>query len=310
MTHLRVLSAGPVISGCLVAIMVMTGCLEFHTRPDEYPASSFGHLDIDGLQVHYRDLKPSSGQWDETVVMIHGYAGGLVSWTYNQPHLASRYRTVSLDLKGFGLTDKPAGEYTTATQVELVLKVMDRLEIPRAHLVAHSWGCAVAIEVARRAPERVDKLILAAGYVYPDQQNGFLRWSRLPIFGEVLFWLFYEEQLEARYTWGFFQPRRHVTAHIFDVLDNYQDMPGLTAAALAVARGMDLEAIRPHLGEVHNPALLLWGDQDRVSPPLYGARLASDLAEARLVVLERAGHNLMVERAGTFNALAMEFLEQ
>lgn len=294
--------------GLIAAALATAGCPEFQTTRYEAPQKPFGYLEVDGVRVHYREVKPPDGEWTETIVFVHGYAGGLVSWLYAQPALGARYRTISLDLKGFGLTDKFAGDYSTTTEADLVVKVMDALDVDRAHLVAHSWGCAVALDVASRYPDRVDKLVLASGFVYPDQLNGFLRWSQVPGVGEVLYTLFYNEQLEARYTWSYFEPERHVTVKGFDYLHEFQASPGVVAAALAVVRGMDLEALGPRLGRVDKPALLVWGEQDRVSPPRYGERLVTDLPRARLVKLARSGHSVMIERAGTFHTLVAEFL--
>jgi pimeloyl-ACP methyl ester carboxylesterase len=244
------------------------------------------------------------------VVFLHGYAGGLVSWTFTQPALSTRYRTLSLDLKGFGLTDKAPGDYSLAAEADLVAALMTQRGMTRAHVVAHSWGSAVALELARRHPERVGKLVLTGGFVYEDQLNGFLRWSRVPGIGELLYTLFYNAQLEARYTWSYFDPTRFSTAHEFDALHDFQgNTPGLEAAALAVLRGMDLDALRPAFAKITQPVLLVWGREDRVSPPPYGERLAAELPRARLVVLERCGHNVMIERRGTYEQLVAEFLE-
>lgn len=298
------------LSLALLALLVPTlgGCMEFYAGRWEELGKPFGYLDVDGLRVHYRELTPAAAVDAETVVFIHGYAGGLVSWLHAQPELARRFRTVSLDLKGFGLSGKPEGDYSEEAQVAILLGVMDRLGVRKAHLVAHSWGCAVALRLAHAHPERVGRLVLVSGFVYEEQLNSFLRWSRLPVMGEVLYGLFYDQQLEARYTWSYFEPEPYISARGLDYVKAFQDSPGVTAAALATVRGMDLAALQPMIREVQAPALLVWGEQDPVSSPRFGERLASELPHARLVTLARAGHSVMIERAGTFNALVTEFL--
>lgn len=291
----------------LALLGTQAACLEFQQTRHEYKEKAFGYTEVDGVRLHVRELGPT-GESAGNVVFIHGYAGGLVSWLYTQPALATRFRTLALDLKGFGLTDKLDGDYSLAAEAELIVHLMDQKGIDKAHLVAHSWGCAVALELARRHPERVQKLVLTSGFVYEDQLNGFLRWSRVPGLGELLYGLFYNAQLEARYTWSYFEPERHVTAKGFGYLHDFQDTPGIKAAALAVLRGMELDALRPAFARIEQRALLIWGREDRVSPPPFGERLVTELPHARLVVLERSGHNVMLERAGTYEQLVAEFL--
>ena len=284
------------------------GCLEFQTKRFDSPLKPFGYVEIDGVRVHYRDL-PAQGEAQGVVLMIHGYAGGLVSWLHAQPALSDRFRTLSLDLKGFGLTDKAAGDYSSEAQAELILAFMDKMGVKKAHLVAHSWGCSVALELARRSPERVGQLVLTSAFVYPEQADGFLRWSQYPLMGEALFWLFYDQQLETRYTWSYLEPERHISAKGLDYLRLFQETPGVDAAALAVVRGMNLATLSAKHHEVKHQALLIWGADDRVSDPHFGARLAADLPRAQLKILARAGHAVMLERAGSYHELLRAFLK-
>lgn len=288
----------------------VAGCLRYAEpgQKYEYPGKPFQYAQLGDVRVHYRETRPEQGSERGTVLFIHGYAGALVSWWYAQRELGTTYRTVALDLKGFGLSDKVPGDYSIPAQADLVIKLMDQLGVARTHLVAHSWGCSVALDLARRYPERVQRLVLLSAYVYDDQLNSFMRWSRLPGVGELLFGLFYDEQLEVRYTWSFAEPDRHVTAEMLDYLLRFQAAPGVTAAALAVLRGMDLKALQPEYAKVDKPALLVWGALDRVSPPTMGARLSAELPGAELVVLPRSGHSVMVERRHAFHRLLQEFL--
>ena len=300
-----------VATALLVALGPATaGCFRY-AKPGEdfdFPGEPFEYAQLDDVRIHYRQTGPPAGTEQGAVVFVHGYAGALVSWWYAQRELSPRYRTVAMDLKGFGLSDKLPGDYSIPAQADLVIKLMDKLGIAQAHLVAHSWGCSVALDLARRYPERVQRLVLVSAYVYDDQLNSFMRWSRLPAVGELLFGLFYDQQLEVRYTWSFAEPDRHVSAEQLDYLRRFQQAPGVTAAALEVLRGMDLLALEPTYPTVDNPALLLWGALDRVSPPSVGARLSVDLPGAELVVLPNSGHSVMVERRHAFHRLLLDFL--
>ena len=293
---------------CLGLLWSLTACLSFQTERPTYPGKPFGYTDLKGIKTHYREVPSASSTSNGNVLFIHGYAGGLVSWTMTQPVLAEHYRTISFDLKGFGLTDKVDGDYSIDALSDQAADLMDQLGVDKAAVVAHSFGCAVALNLARRHPEKVTKLVLADAYVYAEQLNGFLRWAQVPWIGETLFSLFYNEQIETRFLWSYFDPERHVVARHFDALHDFQELPGIRAAALAVLRGMSLDTLSPSYPKIVQPTLLVWGREDRVSPPQVGERLLADLPNARLVVLPRSGHNVMLEQAGAFNALVAEFL--
>ncbi|MBU0550142.1 alpha/beta fold hydrolase [Myxococcota bacterium] len=292
----------------LPLLLGLSGCLGFQTKRFDSPLKPFGYVEIDGVRVHYRDV-PAQGEAQGAVVMIHGYAGGLVSWLHAQPALSDRFRTLSLDLKGFGLTDKAPGDYSSEAQADLVAAFMDKMGVAKAHIVAHSWGCSVALALALRHPHKVDQMVLTSAFVYPEQADGFLRWSQYPLVGEALFWLFYDQQLETRYTWSYLEPERHVSAKGLDYLKAFQATPGVDAAALAVARGMHLDALSAQYHKVAHQTLLIWGREDRVADPRYGERLAALLPRARLEILARAGHAVMLERAGTYHELLRGFLK-
>jgi pimeloyl-ACP methyl ester carboxylesterase len=93
--------------------------------------------------------------------------------------------------------------------------------------------------------------------------------------------------------------------------------PGAIAAALAVARGMDLDTFDKQYSKIHQSSLLLWGKQDTVALPFYGKRLVSELPKAQLVLLDRCGHLPMLEQPflvhryiGSFLGSARQFAMQ
>ena len=99
------------------------------------------------------------------VVFLHGWGCSAFLFRENLPALAGAgFRPIAVDLKGHGLSDKPErdGEYTLDAMASHVLEVLDALGLRRLALVGQSMGGRIAIEVARRAPARVDRLVLVA----------------------------------------------------------------------------------------------------------------------------------------------------
>jgi pimeloyl-ACP methyl ester carboxylesterase len=217
------------------------------------------------------------------------------------------HRVLALDLKGFGWTDRPPGDYSPEAQAQLVLALMDARAIDKATVVGHSWGASVALAMAIAAPARVEKLALYDAWAYDEQLPTFFLWARVNGLGESLFWLWYDERSDERIALAFFD-KRFVTERLVEMVGEALDRPGTKAAALAAVRGQHYERMEKHYAKIAQPTLLLWGREDVVTPPTYGERLARTLPNARLVVYPRCGHFPMLEAASASTADLIEFL--
>ncbi len=101
------------------------------------------------------------GHAGRPVVLIHGFGSNLFTWRRSLIRLSASSEVFALDLKGFGLTDKPSdGRYNTQVYSEQVLDLLDHYELDRVVLVGHSMGGAVAIRLALEHPERIAGLVL------------------------------------------------------------------------------------------------------------------------------------------------------
>lgn len=282
--------------------LALTGCLSFHAGPMEGEPADATYASVEGARVRYVD----EGQGD-AVVLLHGFASSLETWEAVRPALRERHRVLALDLKGFGWTDRPPGDYSPAAQARLVLALMDQRGIERAAIVAHSWGSSVALQVALQAPERVTRLALYDAYVYPEQRNTFFQWADADGMGELLFGLFYDQRPEERIAMAFFDPDALPQA-LVDAVERASERPGTAQAALAAARGMRAFPSERYR-DVEVPVLLLWGREDRVTSLSWGERLANELADARLRVYPRCGHFPMIEAARPSTRDLVEFLD-
>jgi len=103
------------------------------------------------------------------IILLHGYPDDRHLWAKMAPLLrAQGFRTIAPDLRGFGDTDiaPRAADYRLADcLVPDVLALMDKLALPRAYLVGHDWGAALAWAVAALVPDRVERLaVLSVGH--------------------------------------------------------------------------------------------------------------------------------------------------
>lgn len=283
-------------------LLLCSGCPAFHAAafPDDRPGRSFAT--IDGVELRYADR----GQ-GPAVVLLHGYGASLDEWDPVVPALETHHRVVALDLKGFGRSARPEGDYSPAAQAALVFGLLDRLGIDRAAVVAHSWGSSVALAMALAAPERVTRLALYAAWVYEEQLPPFITWSRASGIGEFLFGGWYAERVADKMALAFYDPTL-LTQELVDAIEEALERPGTTAAALAAARGQRFEELEQRYPTIDRPVLLLWGREDAVSRLAIGERLAAELPDAELVVYPRCGHFPMVEALAASTRDLVEFL--
>ena len=109
---------------------------------DETPASK---------KVPYYE---SAGEGDEAIVLVHGWASSIATWTHQFPELSDRARLLAVDLPGHGKSAPPEGPYTMALFADAVAAAMDDAGVKRAVIVGHSNGTPVALNFWRRYPER------------------------------------------------------------------------------------------------------------------------------------------------------------
>lgn len=277
---------------------VLGGCPAHHAGAleGEPEGATFATLEAGGgsVRVRYLDLAAEGPTREPPALFLHGFGSSLDNWRPVMERLAEGRRVIGLDLKGFGWSERPEGDYSPRAQASLVLALMDRLGVSSAAIVAHSWGSSVALAAAIIAPERVTRLSLYGAWIFEQQKPSMFHWAQADGVGEALFALYYTERIDERMTRAFYDPTI-ISESFVERVEAGLEQPGTVAAALAAVRDQDLAALEPEYPQVAVPALLVWGREDRVSPLEYGERLARVLPGARLVVHPRCGHFPMIE---------------
>ena len=121
-------------------------------------------MTVDGIRLRYRE----SGA-GEPVVLLHGFGSDIQSWSGLGDSLAAGYRVIALDQRGHGESDAPAAASAYGREMgEDVVRLLDHLGVPRAHLVGHSMGAVIASYAAVRHPGRIATVSLLAPPFYAD----------------------------------------------------------------------------------------------------------------------------------------------
>jgi pimeloyl-ACP methyl ester carboxylesterase len=203
------------------------------------------------------------------VVMLHGWGASAYSFRHAFDRLGAHgLHVIAVDLRGFGLSDKPmaVGDYATARYLEDADQLLDLLAIERAPLVGHSMGGGIALHYALQRPERVGALALISPTNLVDIP--FLRIPRLAprffarLFGRRLVPRF---EVELILRWLAYGDPSLVTD---DVVDQYwapTQLPGYAYAARATLSEIDWEPIsRDRAGYLAAPTVVMLGAKDRL----------------------------------------------
>ncbi|MEZ4300537.1 MAG: alpha/beta hydrolase [Polyangiaceae bacterium] len=292
------------LSLLLAAVPALTGCLSFHQGPMPGEPKDASFVEVEGARVRFRD----EGE-GPPVVLIHGFASSLETWDAVIPTLVKKHRVLAVDLKGFGWTDRPEGDYSPWAEAKLVRAVMLRRGITRAAVVAHSWGSSVALALALGDPTRVSRIALYDAWVYEDQIPTFFRLARREAVGEALFGLYYKERPDDKLALAFYDPKI-LNEKLAEDVEKAMERPGTVAAALAAVRGQQFAEVEKRYRKIDKPVLLLWGREDVVTTLDFGERLSKELPNARLVVYPKCGHFPMIEAIAASNTELAKFLAE
>jgi epoxide hydrolase 4 len=127
-------------------------------KPELELAINHNYADVEGIRLHYAECGQSN---DNLVILLHGFPECWYSWRHQLLVLGRRYHVVAPDMRGFNLSDKPAGveNYRIEPLVADVVGLIRYFGKDKAAIVGHDWGAGVAWAVAQRHPEVVSKLV-------------------------------------------------------------------------------------------------------------------------------------------------------
>jgi 3-oxoadipate enol-lactonase len=248
------------------------------------------------------------GAGDDVVVFVHGHPFNRTMWApQHDAVLAQGWRMVAPDLRGYGTSTVTAGAVTLEMFAADIVAMLDDLAIDRVVLVGLSMGGQIAMELARRTPDRVRGLVLAATFPQPDTADGRARRyamaDRLLAEGmagyadEVLPRMMAPASLAARPEAGEAVLR----------MMRATDPRGAAAALRGRAERPDY---RPVLDRLAVPTLIVVGSADAFTTRDDADDMATRLAGGRLVWLEGIGHMPNLEAPERFNQELTAFLRQ
>jgi len=268
------------------------------------PPSTF--VDVGGTRAHIRDEgKPDA----MPLLLIHGSLGSLHMWEGWVDALKDRYRLISVDLPGHGLTGAwPRGDYSIEAYTDFIEVLADTLHLDRFAIAGHSLGGAVAWSFAATRPERISHLILvdSAGYPRDGEPPLPIRLARTRGVGDIGIY-FKPERLVRRSLEEIYSDPAMVTPERLKRFAELQRFPGNRQATLQRARSQEPLDPTP-IKRLDVPTLVIWGAQDRWVPIADAFRFQGDIKGSRLAIFEKPGHDPMEEDPKGTAAAVAEFL--
>lgn len=267
-------------------------------------------IGVDGARVHFQEFGDSA---KPTLLLIHGYTASTYVWKSVAPMIAENgFHIIAIDLLGFGYSEKPSWfDYSIESQARMVSRFMNRLGIGRAVIVGSSYGGAVAATLALDYPESVEKLALVDAVCNDDLKNHpILKLVSVRGLGEMITPFLADSKTFVRFRMqGTLAPENH---HLI-TQDRIDSIVRPLAAAdghhslLATSRNWRANRIENDADLINQPTLIIWGENDKVTPIRNGHKLHDAILNSRLVVLRNCGHVPMEEKPEIFSRLVTEF---
>jgi 2-hydroxy-6-oxonona-2,4-dienedioate hydrolase len=265
------------------------------------------HIDVGGVRT--RVLQAGSGP---DLVLLHGTGGHLEAYSRDFAALAEHFRVTAYDMVGHGWSGLPDRHYTTDVLSDHLVGVMDVLGLERPHLSGESLGGWVVAWAAAHHPDRVGRLVLNTPgniankpEVMARMRDSTLAAVRTPD----------DATVRARVEF-LFHHKDMVTDELVDLRRAVYSRPGYEQAILNTLVLQDPEIRkdfawrREWVEKVAAPTLLLWTDHDPTGGLDEAELLLQWLPDARLHVIEDAGHWPQWEKPEQFLNAHLEFLIQ
>ncbi|MBC8030735.1 MAG: alpha/beta hydrolase [Pyrinomonadaceae bacterium] len=221
------------------------------------PNSEYSRFaDIDGVRLHYQERGVGT-----PLVLLHGFTSSTYSWKEVFAPLSKSFRVIAVDLKGFGFSGKPDGDYTRRAQAVLVGHLLDHLKIEKAWLGGNSMGGEVALNLAFQNPQRVAGLILIDGAGVDVKGSGSLApgYLLVPVVGRVLTALaltrdkLVREGLEK----SFYDDAKVTAERVAYYHRPLKTRDGQLAALRARTQSGQFP-VEPELSKINAPTLIIW----------------------------------------------------
>ena len=289
----------------VVAVVLAAGFALGRTTREVESARDTEYLELEGSWIRYA---VSGG--GPPVLLVHGWLSSSRIWERLAGRLAQRFTVYSLDLTGFGESDKPLSGYGVRNGSRLLYAFCAHFGLTRAGVIGHDLGGAMAVKLAADHPDVVGRLILVSVPADEDQIDlpSTLWLATLPVVGPI-FYALGRAVRPVRRSWmrPFVADPDDLTEEVVD--DAGRSTPSAASKTLSIARR---EISRGRLARqariIKTPLLVVAGEEDQIVDPQSVGVWAGGADNAEICLIDGCGHLPMIERTAEFDARVLAFL--
>jgi 3-oxoadipate enol-lactonase len=237
------------------------------------------------VEVSYTEEGPR----DAPVVVLSNSLGATrAMWDPQVPALAERFRVVTYDTRGHGDSPAPEGPYTLDDLVDDVVALLDRLGARRAHVAGVSLGGMIALRMAAREPERVDRIAVLCSSAKTEPQGFLDRAATARAEGTATF----APAVVSRWLTPPYAAEHPDLVARLEAMVAGADDDGYAACCEVVA-AIDL---REDLSRIAAPTLVVSGADDPALPPAHQEAIAAGIPGAELLSVSPGAHLANLEQ--------------
>lgn len=244
----------------------------------------------ESISVGGCNIEMLRGGTGDTLLFLHG-AGGVKGWAPYLAALSEHFEVLAPSHPGFGGSDTPDWLDNMSDLAYFYLDFMEQLDLSGVHLVGNSLGGWLASEIAVRSAERLATLTLvsAAGIRVIGEAMG-----------DVFMWTAEERARNTFYDQALAE--RRIAEQPSEAEKDIAMKNFFTTAKLAWSPRFHSPDLEKWLHRIKIPTMILWGDSDKVFPPVYGKAYQSAIAGSELRIIPECGHLPHQEQMAAFVA--------
>jgi pimeloyl-ACP methyl ester carboxylesterase len=289
----------------VVAVILAASIVLGRDAREVQSARDTEYLELEGVWIRYDVIGAGPA-----VVLVHGWLSSSRIWEQLAGRLAQRFTVYTLDLSGFGESDKPLSGYGIRNGSRLLYAFCAHFGLTHANVIGHDLGGAMAVKLAADHPDVVGRLVVISAPADEDQIDlpTMLWLVTVPVVGPI-FYALGRVARPVRRLWmrPFVADSDDLTEEIVD--DAGRSTPAAVSKTLSISRR---EISRGRLARqariIKIPLLVVAGEEDQIVDPQSVGVWAGGVERAEICLIDECGHMPMVERIAEFNAQILAFL--